>query len=105
MIVGSARSIVEHCGVARFLFTDFPLGNPFGIPYNQQMQQAIVRQALDLLEQASEPQTTQVVPFDWGSDQSWRDNYMKVRDEDRETLRAMGEERRQRRNENKRGKT
>ncbi len=69
------------------------------------MQESIVRQALDLLEQASEPKTTRVAPFDWGSDQSWRDNYMRVRDEDRETLRLMGEERRLRRIENKRGKT
>ncbi|MEZ5231807.1 MAG: hypothetical protein R2749_03740 [Acidimicrobiales bacterium] len=33
VIVGSARDIVEQAGVARFLFVDFPLGNPMGKPY------------------------------------------------------------------------
>jgi D-proline reductase (dithiol) PrdB len=28
VIVGSALDVVEHCGVPRFYFTDFPLGNP-----------------------------------------------------------------------------
>jgi len=49
VIIGSARDVVEYCGVPRFLFTDFPLGNPCGHPWDQQMQEKIVRQALDLL--------------------------------------------------------
>ena len=37
-MIGSARDIVEECGVSRFLFTDFPLGNPLGKPDDTQMQ-------------------------------------------------------------------
>ncbi len=30
VLFGCARDIVEHCGVPRFVFSDFPLGNPTG---------------------------------------------------------------------------
>jgi hypothetical protein len=54
VIVGSARDIVEYCGVPRFLFTDFPLGNPCGHPWDREMQEAIVRQAVGLLATAAD---------------------------------------------------
>ena len=41
VIVGSALDVVEHCGVPRFYFTDFPLGNPCGHPWQPQMQREI----------------------------------------------------------------
>ena len=49
VILGSARDIVEHCGVPRFVFTDFPIGNPCGKPYDVPMQRSIVALGLDLL--------------------------------------------------------
>jgi hypothetical protein len=78
VILGSARDIVEHCGVPRFVFTDFPLGNPCGKPYDVAMQRAIVGLGLDLLESARVPRTTLQTPFVWSEDQSWRDNYMRL---------------------------
>ena len=51
VIIGSGRDIVEECGVPRFLFVDFPLGNPCGKPWDRDMQHAITGAALDLLEQ------------------------------------------------------
>jgi D-proline reductase (dithiol) PrdB len=78
VVLGSARDVVEHCGVARFVFTDFPLGNPCGKPYDVAMQRAIVGLGLDLLESARAPRTTLQTPFVWGEDQSWRDNYMRL---------------------------
>ncbi|MEZ4493198.1 MAG: hypothetical protein R3C29_07810 [Dehalococcoidia bacterium] len=94
VIIGSARDIVEECGVPRFLFSDLPLGNPCGVPYDTGMQSAILRQALDLLEQARYPRTTVQTPFRWSSD-SWRANYMRVDDSNRATLAKLGDERRQ----------
>ena len=41
VVIGSARDIVEHCGVARFVFTDFPLGNPCGHPWRRDMQREV----------------------------------------------------------------
>ena len=93
IILGSARDIVEHCGVPRFLFTDFPLGNPCGKPYDLAMQRSIVSHCFDVLEDANGPGSTIVSPIEWDDDQSWRDRYLEVRDEDRAKLRLKGEER------------
>ncbi len=71
VIVGSARDIVERCGVPRFVFTDFPLGNPCGRPYDATMQREIIASALGLLEAAEGPRTTFQSPHSWGSD-DWR---------------------------------
>jgi D-proline reductase (dithiol) PrdB len=78
VILGSARDVVEHCGVPRFVFTDFPLGNPCGKPWDADMQRAIVCLGLDLLEKAFAPRTTVQAPFVWSEDQSWRDEYMRI---------------------------
>lgn len=92
VVIGSARDIVEQCGVPRFLFTDFPLGNPCGAPYDVEMQSSIVGMALDLLEHARFPRTTVQTPFRW-LDDAWRVNFMRA-DIPEEELRALGEERR-----------
>jgi D-proline reductase (dithiol) PrdB len=94
VIMGSARDIVEECGVARFIFTDFPLGNPCGKPWDVAMQQSIVGMALDLLEHAWMPRTTIQTPFSWGND-AWRENFMRVDDSNREALAREGNARRQ----------
>ena len=72
VIIGAARDIVEHCGVARFLFVDFPLGNPCGEPDKVYMQRSIFAQALDLLESAKGPNTTIRAPYDWSGGQRWK---------------------------------
>jgi hypothetical protein len=96
VVIGSARDIVEHAAVPRFLFTDFPLGNPAGLPWQPDMQKAIVAQALDLLENATRPQTTVTAPFQWNGDPGWRAVYNRVTPENAEYLRQKGEERRRR---------
>ena len=58
VILGSARDIVEHCGVPRFVFSDFPLGNSAGLPFEPDMQRRIVELGLELLESARQPRTT-----------------------------------------------
>ena len=72
VIVGSARDIVEQCGVPRFVFTDFPLGNPCGKPYDTEMQRAIVGLALELLEYGRHPLTTVQTPYAWDEGGDWR---------------------------------
>ena len=78
VIIGSARDIVEQCGVPRFVFTDFPLGNPCGKPNDVAMQQEIVGIALDLLETARQPRTTVQTPFIWDATDEWRASYMQI---------------------------
>ncbi len=94
VVIGSAKDIVEECGVARFVFSDFPLGNPCGRPYDAAMQRGIVGIALDLLESARFPRTTVVAPYRWSDDESWKENYAKVDPEKLEALRRAGDERR-----------
>ncbi len=98
VILGSGKDIVEHCGVPRFLFSDFPLGNPCGVPWDREMQHAILQQALDLFDTADAPRTTVQTPFSWSSD-AWRTEYMEIREEDREMLLKKGEENRRQRAE------
>jgi D-proline reductase (dithiol) PrdB len=105
VIVGSARDVVEHCGVARFYFNDFPLGNPIGHPWRADMQREVTGAALRLLESASGPRTTVVSPFAWKEDDpGWRGRYGRVDPAERDRLIAIGEERRQRQAEAKRWK-
>lgn len=94
VILGSARDVVEHCGVPRFAFTDFPLGNPCGSPWDQAQQSEVVAAALGLFEEARAPRTTVPLPQRWPGDDSWRESYLQVRAADLPTLRRMGEERR-----------
>lgn len=73
MVFGCARDIVEHCGVPRFVFSDYPLGNPCGRPFDVDNQRAIVELGLGLLETATGPGTTLVAPYEWSVDHSWKD--------------------------------
>jgi len=94
-MIGSALDIVEHCGVPRFVFSDFPLGNPCGHPWDKHMQTETVRLALRVLETATAPRTTVRSPFAWkAEDSGWRERYNRVRPEDRERLLTIGDARR-----------
>ena len=73
VVFGCARDIVEHCGVPRFVFSDFPLGNPTGRPFDAAMQREVVGLGLDLLETATRPGTTVVNPHVWSPDPGWKD--------------------------------
>ena len=76
VIIGAARDIVEHCGVARFVFTDFPLGSPCGEPGDVEMQHRIVGSALDLLESATGPRTTIQSPDAWAKGDAWKETVL-----------------------------
>ena len=94
VILGSALDVVEHCGVPRFAYLDFPLGNPCGKPWDRAMQAAIVTAAVGLLEGATAPRTTLCLPHRFSEDEGWRDEYLAVREEDLAALRRKGDERR-----------
>lgn len=75
VILGCARDIVEHVGVARLLFSDFPLGNAAGKPHDSASQEATLELALRLLESAREPRTTVQSPQRWSSSPDWKLDY------------------------------
>ena len=99
VILGSAMDIVDYCGVPRYVFTDFPLGNPCGRPYDADMQRAVVATGLELFESASGPRQVVRTPYRWSPDEAWRDRYMEIRPEDVARLAAAGEARRAQRQE------
>ena len=73
MVFGCARDIVERCGVPRFVFSDFPLGNPTGRTHDPLSQGAVIDLGLDLLVRARAPGTTVVSPYEWSADHSWKE--------------------------------
>ena len=102
VVIGSARDIVEECGVARFLFSDFPLGNPCGKPYDIAMQSDIIDRALDLLQAATMARTSVQTPYVWDDDSSWKDRYARVDADSAAKLKAAGDKRRDRQDTAKR---
>jgi hypothetical protein len=75
VIMGAAKDIVEHCGVPRFLFSDFPLGNSAGKPHDAESQALTLELALRVLETAPGPRTTVQSPQRWSDDASWKLDY------------------------------
>jgi hypothetical protein len=75
VVLGCARDIVEHAGVSRFLFSDFPLGNAAGKPHDPASQQATLALALRLLETATVPRTTLQSPQRWSASSDWKLDY------------------------------
>jgi D-proline reductase (dithiol) PrdB len=72
VVMGCAKDIVEHCGVPRFLFSDFPLGNSAGRPLDAESQAATLDLALRVLESAPAARTTVQSPQRWQDDASWK---------------------------------
>jgi hypothetical protein len=72
VIMGCAKDIVEHCGVPRFLFSDFPLGNSAGRPRDVESQAVTLELALRVLESAPAARTTVQSPLRWRDDASWK---------------------------------
>lgn len=75
VVMGCAKDIVEHVGVPRFLFSDFPLGNAAGRPHDPASQEATLQLALQLLETASAPRTTLQSPQRWSASEAWKLDY------------------------------
>jgi len=75
VIMGCAKDIVEHAGVPRFLFSDFPLGNSAGKPFDTESQAATLALALRVLETAPAARTTVQSPQRWSADAAWKLDY------------------------------
>lgn len=75
VVLGCARDIVEHVGVPRFVFSDFPLGNAAGRPHDPASQDLIARLALDVIETAKGPRTTVQTPLTWPGPSDWKQDY------------------------------
>jgi D-proline reductase (dithiol) PrdB len=78
IVMGCAKDLVEHAGVPRFLFSDFPLGNPAGRPNDRQSQEFTLDLALRVLESAPAPRTTVQSPLRWSADPAWKRDFSNI---------------------------
>jgi hypothetical protein len=78
IIMGCARDIVEHVGVPRLLFSDFPLGNAAGRPNDLEAQALTLDLALATLEAATGPRTTVQSPLAWSASADWKLDYCNI---------------------------
>src|SRR5215472_9769133 len=92
VVMGCAKDIVEHCGVPRFLFSDFPLGNAAGRPKDPASQAFTLELALRVLETAPAARTTVQSPLRWTADRSWKLDYSNIERLSSEEIRLRREE-------------
>ena len=78
VIMGCAKDIVEHVGVPRLLFSDFPLGNAAGKPKDVASQALTIELALKVLETAPGPRTTVQSPLRWSDNPDWKLDFSNV---------------------------
>jgi D-proline reductase (dithiol) PrdB len=78
VIMGCAKDIVEHVGVPRFLFSDFPLGNPAGRPHDRESQTYTLELALRVLETAPAPRTTVQSLLRWSDNPDWKLDFSNI---------------------------
>ena len=78
IVMGCAKDIVEHVGVPRFLFSDFPLGNAAGRPKDPVSQAFTLDLALRVLEMAPGARTTVQSPLIWSDSPDWKLDYCNI---------------------------
>ena len=78
IVMGCAKDIVEYVGVPRFLFSDFPLGNPAGRPHDAVSRELTLELALRVLESAPAPRTTVQSTLRWSDDSSWKLDFSNI---------------------------
>ena len=66
-----------YCGVPRFVWSDFPLGNSAGRPFDRDSQAQTLELALRLLESAPAARTTVASPLRWPAE-GWKQRYLDV---------------------------
>jgi D-proline reductase (dithiol) PrdB len=78
VVMACAKDIVEHVGVPRALFSDFPLGNGAGKPHDKASQAATLELALRVLETAPAARTTVQSPQRWHDDWQWKLDFSNI---------------------------
>ncbi|MEM8651364.1 MAG: AMP-binding protein [Pseudomonadota bacterium] len=72
VVMGCAKDIVQAAGAPRFVFSDFPLGNSAGRPYDPESQKIILDAALNLLEYAQNAGESVQTPLAWIGREDWK---------------------------------
>ena len=73
VLVTMMPSWAEQYGVPRALAVEYPFAHPLGMPHDEATQTRIIRQALDVLAEATGPNTIVHSPEVWpGNEAEWR---------------------------------
>ena len=73
ILVTMMPSWAERYGVPRAVAVEFPFGHPLGLPGRRDMQTVVIKDALNLLEEATEPNTIVHLEHAWPEDETqWR---------------------------------
>ncbi len=68
MFVSTGRDLSAQVRPPRTLFVNFPMGNPFGRPFDRGRQRTILLDALHILESARSGGELVDLPYEWGED-------------------------------------
>ncbi len=68
VVVSTARDISSQVKPPRTVFVNFPMGNPFGRPFDRVQQRAILLDALRRLEDARFGGELIDLPYEWGEE-------------------------------------
>jgi hypothetical protein len=75
VIMGCAKDIVEHVGVPRLWFSNFPLGHSAGKPFDTASQHGTLAGALSLFDHASKARTTFMSDQTWSESNAWEKDF------------------------------
>lgn len=91
VLLGCGKDIVESAAVPRFVFSDLPLGNACGKPFDTASQDLVAAIALDTLESARAGRTTVQTPLRWADDHAWKADFYRLDMTSEQIERARGE--------------
>jgi D-proline reductase (dithiol) PrdB len=68
VLVSTGRDLTRQVLPPRSVFVNFPMGNPFGRPFDAATQRRILLDALHLAERATAGGVMVDLPYDWGEE-------------------------------------
>jgi D-proline reductase (dithiol) PrdB len=68
VVVSTGRDLSAQVKAPRTVFVNFPMGNPFGRPFDKAQQRAILLDALGALESVERGGEIIDLPYEWGEE-------------------------------------
>ena len=68
VVVSTGRDLSAQVKAPRTVFVNFPMGNPFGRPFDTIQQRAILLDVFHALERVQEGGASIDLPYEWGED-------------------------------------
>ncbi len=70
--VTAMPDLAERLGVPRIVGVEFPFGHTLGHAGEREEQMKVIRDALRVLRDASEPNTVEHLPYEWPDFERWK---------------------------------